>query len=202
MGTPRLSVALPDQHARLADGAGPVAGPARHAGRHSGRRARPPGRDGLRLDLVPERLADGPGGTARLARQPGVAARIPGHAAGPPRGRHRGVRLRHHRLRRPRPAGRRRGACAPARAAPRARPPAAARFRPEPHGPGSPVGGGAPRVLRPGHRRRPRARAAELHAAQGRARRSRVRLRTRSVLRRLARHAAARTTRIPPRRRR
>ena len=99
-----------------------------------------PGRYGLRLDLVPERLADGPGGTARLARQPGVAARIPGHAAGPPRGRHRGVRLRHHRLRRPRSARRRRGACAPARAAPRARPPAAARFRPESHGPGSPVG--------------------------------------------------------------
>ena len=52
------------------------------------------------------------------------------------------------------------------------------------------MGAGAPRVLRPGHRRRPRARAAELHAAPGRARRSRVRLRTRSVLRRMARHAA------------
>ncbi len=96
--------------------------------------------DGLRLDLVPERLADGPGGTARLAHQPGVAARIPGHAAGPPRGRHRGVRLRHHRLRRPRAARRRRGARAPARAAPRARPAAAARFRPESHGHRSPVG--------------------------------------------------------------
>ena len=35
-----------------------VAGPAGHAGRHPGRGARSPGRDGLRLDLVAERLAD------------------------------------------------------------------------------------------------------------------------------------------------
>ena len=39
-----LSVALSDQHARLADGVVPRARPAGHAGRYSGRRTGPPGR--------------------------------------------------------------------------------------------------------------------------------------------------------------
>ena len=47
-----------------------------------------------------------------------------------------------------------------------ARPAADARFRPQSHGPRSPLGGGASRVLRPGHRTRPRPRAAELHLGQ------------------------------------
>ena len=55
---PTLSLALSDQHPRLADGTVPSPGPAGHAGRHSGRRTGSPGRTGFRLDLVPERLAD------------------------------------------------------------------------------------------------------------------------------------------------
>ena len=99
MRTPALSVALSDQHPRLADGA--VA--RRWAGRATlddipdaelDRLAA----DGLRLDLVPERLADRPGGAAGLAQQSGVAAGIRGDAARPARGGHRRLRLRHHRL--------------------------------------------------------------------------------------------------------
>ena len=40
----------------------------RHAGRHSGRRTGPPGRDGVRLDLVPERLADRAGAAQQVSR--------------------------------------------------------------------------------------------------------------------------------------
>ena len=124
-------------------------GPAGHAGRHSGRRAGSPGRDGLRLGLVPERLADRPGRAAGLAHQPGVAQGVPGDAAGPARGGHRGFRLRDHRLHRPRQPRRRRRAGPAARAAPQARPAADARFRPQPHRPRSSLGGGPSRVLRP-----------------------------------------------------
>ena len=66
---------------------------ARHPGRHSGRRAGSPRHDGLRLGLVPERVADRSRRAARLPRQPGVAQRIPGDAAGPPRGGHRRFRV-------------------------------------------------------------------------------------------------------------
>ena len=51
------------------------AGPAGDAGRHSRRRTGPPGRDGLRLGLVSERLADRPGGAAGLAQQSRSGAR-------------------------------------------------------------------------------------------------------------------------------
>ena len=127
----------------------------RDAGRHPGRRAGPPGGDGVRLDLVPERLADRPGGAARLAQQPGVAPGIPGDAARPVRGGHRGLRVRHHRLHGARAAGRGRRARPAPRAPPPARPAADARLRPQPHGPGSSLGRGPSRVLRPGDRARP-----------------------------------------------
>ena len=41
-----------------------------------------------------------------------------------------------------------------------------ARLRPQPHRPGSPLGGGPSRVLRPRHRGRPGSRATELHAGR------------------------------------
>ena len=68
MDARRYPGALPDQHPRLADGAVPPAGPAGDAGRHPGRRAGSPGRDGLRLGLAAERLADRPAGRAGVAR--------------------------------------------------------------------------------------------------------------------------------------
>ena len=40
---------------------------------------------GLRLGLVPERLADRPGGAGDLARESRVASRVRGNAAGPAR---------------------------------------------------------------------------------------------------------------------
>ena len=59
-GSITLSIALPDQHPRLADGTVPDAGPPGHAGRHPRRRTGSPGGDGFRLGLVPQRLADRP----------------------------------------------------------------------------------------------------------------------------------------------
>ena len=64
----------------------------------------------------------GPGGAASLAHQPGVAQGVPGDAAGPARGGHRRLRVRHHRLHRPPGSRRRRGAGPAARAARAARP--------------------------------------------------------------------------------
>ena len=61
------SLALPDQHARVADGAVPDSRPAGHPGRHSGCRAKPRGRAGVRLALALERVADGAGRAAHLA---------------------------------------------------------------------------------------------------------------------------------------
>ena len=57
-GKTTLPVALPDQYPRVADGLVPQAGQDGDAGRHPGRRTRPPGGDGVRLGLVPERMAD------------------------------------------------------------------------------------------------------------------------------------------------
>ena len=158
MHGPLLSLALPGQHPRVADRAVARSRPARHPGRHPRRRAGSPRRDGLRLDLAAQRLADRARRAARLPGQPGVAPRVRGDAAGPPRGGHRGFRLRHHRLRRSSPAGRRCGPGPAARTAAPARPAAAPRFRPQPHRPGSPVGGRARGVLRRGHRAGSRAR--------------------------------------------
>ena len=171
MATAPLSFAVPDQHARLADRAVAGTGPAGDAGRHPGRRAGPLGGNGLRLDLVPERLADRPGGAAGLAQQPRVAQGIPGDAAGPARGGHRRLRLRDHRLHGASRARRRCGPGPAARAAPQARPAADARFRPQPHGPGSSLGRGPSRVLHPGHGAGPGPAAAELHLGQAQARR-------------------------------
>ena len=103
-----LSGPLSDQHPRLVDGTVADAAPAGHARRHPGCRAGPPGGDGLRLGLVPERLADRPGWSAGLPRQSGVAQRVPRDAARLARGRYSRVRFCHHRLHGARAAG---GAC-------------------------------------------------------------------------------------------
>ena len=136
-----------------------------------GRRARPPGRDGLRLGLVPERLADRAGRAARLAHQSASGG-------GNSRRRCRTCARRTS----PAPASRSPatrciaglgGDAALARLRERlrgARPAADARLRPQPHRPGSSLGRGPPRVLHPRHRARPGPRAAELHAgSSGRA---------------------------------
>ena len=188
----RISLALSDQHARLADGAVPGPGSAGHAGRHSGRRAGPHGRDGVRLGLVSQRVADGAGRAADLALESRMATGVQGDAAGSARGGHRGLRVCDHRLHGASRAGRGCGAGATARAAPEARAPADARLRPEPHGAGSPLGGGPPGVFRGGDGARPGAGAAELYAGQAEGGRPDPGLWPGPVLRRLAGHAAAR----------
>ena len=199
-----LSLALPDQHARLADGAVPGAWPAGHAGRHSGRRARSPGRHGLRLDLVPERLADRAGRAARLAqptRSGGASSRrrcrtcarttSPAPASPSPATRSTTSWA----------ATRRWPVCASGSA--RAACGCCSISSPTTRAwiiPGSRT---HPEYYIQGTERRPGARAAELHAGQARAAATCVlRLRPRSVLRRLAGHAAAQLRAIPPRRRR
>ena len=94
----------------------------------------------------------GPAAQRDLAQQSRVAQRVRGDAARPARGRHRRLGIRDHRLHRASRSRRRRGARPPARAAAAARAAADARFRPEPHGPGSPLGRRASRLLRPRHR--------------------------------------------------
>ena len=149
---PTLSGAVPDQHSRLADRVVSRAGQARDARRCSGRRIGSPGRDGFRLGLVPERVADRPGGAGDLARESRVASRIRRNAAGPQGRRHRRLRVRHPKLHRPSRSRRRRGARTLATAAAKARTEADARFRPEPHGAGSPLDRRASGLLRPRQR--------------------------------------------------
>ena len=64
-------------------------GRAADAGRHPRRRTRPPGGDGLRLGLVPERLADRRGRAAGLPEQRRLAEGIRGDVARPVRRGHR-----------------------------------------------------------------------------------------------------------------
>ena len=134
MDRPALSLALSDQHARLADRAVARARPAGHAGRHPGRRAGPPGRDGLRLGLAAQRVADRRRPGSAISRSnpewrrefeetlpdlreediAGSGFAITGYTVHPA-------------------LGRRCGAGPAARAPARARPPADARLRPQPH---------------------------------------------------------------------
>ena len=189
-----LSVALPDQHARLADGAGAVPGQAGYAGRHSGRRAGPSRRHGVRLDLAVERVADGTGRAGNLARQPRMAQGIRGDAAGLARGGHRGLRICDHRLHRAFGSGRRCRAGPSARAPATARAAADARFRPEPHGHGSPMGRTASGPFRARQRDRLDPIATELHPCHDVSRAYSARLRTRPILLGLAGHACSSTT--------
>ena len=106
---------------------------------------------GLRLGLVPERLADRPGRPARLANKPGVAQGVPGDAARPARGRHPGSGFAitgytvHQSLGGDAALARLRERLA------RARPAADARLRPQSHGARSSLGRGTSRVLHPRH---------------------------------------------------
>ena len=164
----------------------------RHAGRHSGRRAGPPGRDGLRLGLVPERLADRPGGAARLAqptpsgagnsrRRCRTCARRTSPAPGSPSPATPSIATSAATRRWPASAS----GCA-------TRPAADARLRPQSHGaritPGSrstrSTSSPAPRPTWPARRRTTR-------RVKRRSGDRAARLRPRPVLPRLARHAAA-----------
>ena len=108
MGDATLPGAVPGQYPRLADRAVAGSRPARDAGRHSRCRAGSAGREGLRLGLVPERLADRPGGAGDLARECRVAPRVRGNAAGPDGRRYCRLRVRHPELHRPSRSRRRR----------------------------------------------------------------------------------------------
>ena len=161
------SRALPDQHARLADGAVPRPGPAGDARRHSRRRARSPGRDGLRLGLAAERLAD------RAGRRSGSRAPIPSGAASSRRrcptcatttSPARGSRSPATRCIAASAATRRWPGCASACATRGLR--LMLDFVPNHTAPRSSLGRGPSRVLHPRHRGRPGPRAAELHLGQ------------------------------------
>ncbi len=160
-------------------------------GRHSGRRAGPPGRAGLRLGLVPERLANRPGGAAGLAQQPRVAARIRGDAARLARGGHRRFRVRDHRLHGPSGLG---GDAALGRLRERLRKRGLRLmldFVPNHTGLDHPWVDDHPEYYIPRHRARSGPRCAELHLDQTAQRRPATGVRTRSVFSRLARHASA-----------
>ena len=160
-------------------------------------------RDGIRLGLAPERLANGARRAARVARpirsgarssrrrcricarrtSPAPASRSPATPSIPTLGGDAALARLRERLR-------------AARAA------ADARLRPQPHRAGSSLGGGSSRVL---HRRdgdRSGAGAAELHAGQADGGRPAAGPWPRSVLSRLAGHAAARLQQSRPRRKR
>src|SRR5439155_20781366 len=144
------------------------------------------------VGLAPERVADRAGRAAGVTRQPRMAERVRGDAAGPARVRHRWLRVRDHRLHGASRPGRRCGAGPTARAPPAAWPAADARLRSQPYRLGSPLGGGPPRVLRPRVRAGPDAGAAELYVGQADAGGPPPRPWARPVLPRLAGYAATR----------
>ena len=128
----------------------------------------------------------------RVSRsQPRMAQGISGDAAGLAGRGHRRVRVRDHRLHRASATGRGCGPGPPARTPAPAWPALAARFCPQPHRPGSSLGGGTSRVLHRWNRTGPGSGAAELYLGQAPARRPAARPRARSVLSRLAGHPAA-----------
>ena len=185
-----LSVALPDQHARLADGPVPDARPPRDAGRRARCGIGSPGRARVRLGLVPERLANRPGGAGDLRANPEwrreFEETLPDLTDDDIAGSGFAIRLH-----RPSRSGRRCGAGPLATAAARTRIEVDARLRPQPHGPGSSVDRRAPGLLHPWQRGRPGPLAAQLHPSAHANRVAVAGARPRPVLRRLARHAAA-----------
>ena len=132
----------------------------------------------------------GAAGRESSRNKSGVAEGISGDASRFARGRHRRIRFCNHWLHRRRKSRRRRGAGPAAKTASSARPEADARFRAQPHGAGSSVGGNASRILHPRFGTGSGPRADELHLGQARARRFAARPRTRPVFSRLAGHAA------------
>ena len=147
-----LSIALSDQHARLADGAVPRVGAASHARRYPGCRAGPSAQEGFdwvwflsvwQTGSQPEGIPQNPGGAGIPERLCRICAR-----------RNRRLRFRHHRLPGMPDLG---GDAALARLRERlnaARPASDARFYPEPYGPGSPLGLAATRsIMSPGRRK-------------------------------------------------
>lgn len=118
-----------------------------------GLRARRPCRVRFRLDLDAGCLDDRSRRSRHLALQSGMAPGVRTDPAGPDGRRHWWILFCHHRLHRRRRPRRRAGPSAAPEAARRARTPADARFRSQPHGTGPSLGHGPSRPLHFGNRR-------------------------------------------------